>query len=80
MAWLGAAALFGVVTFAIRPGELTSMNPPPPRLATQREKYASAYDSLAQTGVPEYAVYIREGVFSDALCCVVLTPRAFLPD
>jgi hypothetical protein len=29
----------------------------------QREKYATAYDSLASTGVPEYAVYIREGQF-----------------
>lgn len=43
-------------------GEKPQKREPPPKTKGQveREKYASAYDSLASKGVPEYAVYIRE--------------------
>ncbi|GAB5035255.1 Hypothetical protein NocV09_02500130 [Nannochloropsis oceanica] len=43
-------------------GEKPTKKAPPPKTKGQleREKYASAYDTLASKGVPEYAVYIKE--------------------
>jgi len=43
-------------------GEKPAKKAPPPKTKGQleREKYASAYDTLASKGVPEYAVYIKE--------------------